>query len=111
MLDVGPERESAHSVFVAWERLRLIYNSVLLLVVLSCLTRGTREELPSLAYLIICAFMANICFCIGPVVEGYLVFLGMQRPIVRIVVFCVGTLFACLLTAFVVSLRAMHNNF
>jgi hypothetical protein len=109
ILDAGSERESAHAVFAAWEKLRIVYNVILSLVVLSCMFRFSRSEVPSLPYLTYCMLMANVCFCLGPVVEGYLAMLGTQRRIVRIAVFSVGTLFASLLASMVIMLYSMRN--
>jgi hypothetical protein len=46
--------------------------------------------------LLLGAFAANVCFCLGPVVEGYLCLVGAPRRVVRWSIFIPGTLFACL---------------
>jgi hypothetical protein len=96
----APWEETASAVFVAWEWLRVAYNLVLAAVVLgvhACLLgfKPLREERywEGLAY---SAVMANVCFCAGPWAEGWLAVLGAERGKARSVLFCLGTLLACL---------------
>ena len=89
--------ESARAVFLAWERLRLVYNAVLVMIVIVF----SAAELPNrefLRFLARAAVGANLCLCLGPVVEGYAALLGADRRIARWVVFVPGLLLACLLT-------------
>src|SRR5262245_13974135 len=93
---VLPGEESAHSVFLAWEKLRVVFNAALVFVVLlsagSALLDGKFWH-----FLAEGALIANLCFCLGPVAEGYLIFFGVNRQAVRWIVFALGALLGCLL--------------
>jgi hypothetical protein len=82
--------ESARDVFLAWERLRLLFNVIL---VVESLFLGM-PHLPDggfWAFLVVSAIMANVCFCAGACAEGYLSLLGFRREAARYIVFAVGT--------------------
>ena len=80
--DVGGGPESARAVFPAWERLRVAYNALLGLGVVA-IERGALLDGARWPYLILSALGANVCFCAGPVAEGYLDLLGVPRRIGR----------------------------
>jgi len=98
----SPNSDSAQSVFLAWEKLRLAYNVILLGVVLllcSSLFGWSAFQNPSFwEYLVEGVLGANLCFCIGPWLEGWLAIAGANRRVVRWVIFVPGILLACLLT-------------
>lgn len=96
----GPE--SARSVFLAWEFLRVIYNGILVLVVL-VREASSLNDWELWEYLVQGLIGANLCFCVGPVVEGYVALLGAPRRIVRWFIFVPGMLLACL-----ISLAALY---
>jgi hypothetical protein len=88
----------ATAVFIAWERLRLVYNGILAAVVL-LLGGGSLVREPRFWSLLIGgAIGANVCFCAGICAEGYLALLGLPRRETRAVLFVAGTLLAILLT-------------
>src|SRR5262249_45571426 len=60
----------AMEVFIAWERLRLLYNAILVVSVL--LHLKSLLGLFHASFLLEAALAANVCFCAGPVAEGYL---------------------------------------
>jgi hypothetical protein len=94
--DFPPADESARAVFLGWERLRLAYNAALGLVVLAF----AGPDLPDRefrAFLFRAAVGANLCFCLGPVAEGYLALLGADRRTARVFLFGPGLLLGCLL--------------
>lgn len=97
-------------VVVAWERLRVWYNAVLacagLFSVLLILPRMLFDPL-MLGELLIAAFAANLCFLAGPLIEGYVTWWRGPAPVLRHVVFIVGTLGAVGLTFAVVLEIAM----
>jgi hypothetical protein len=75
-------------VIFAWEKLRLIFNLVLLLI-------GAYYFTPLGVILFAPVFLewallANLCFCAGPVVECYLCLLLFPRKGVRWLVFLTG---------------------
>lgn len=89
--------ETARSLFVSWELLRLVYNGVLALIVL-CLAAAQLRDGAFRAFLFRGALGANVCFCLGPVVEGYFVLAGVERRFARLVVFLGGVALAGFLT-------------
>lgn len=89
--------ESARQVFLAWERLRLTYNAALAILVLAFSWNSLLDR-DFWSYLFWGAFGANVCFCLGPVAEGYLVLLGADRRVARWIVFVPGLLLGFLLT-------------
>ncbi|MGL6075499.1 MAG: hypothetical protein ACRC8S_15200 [Fimbriiglobus sp.] len=94
----SPAVDSAHAVFLAWERLRLAYNAVLGLVVLFF----AGSELPNRefqGFLLRAVIGANLCFCLGPVAEGYLALVGANRRVARWCLFVPGLLFGCLVAS------------
>lgn len=82
---------AAAEVFIAWERLRVYYNMALIVIVV---VKHFRGDAMDVLFLSTCALMANLCFCIGPVIEGYLACIGLRRTPARWVVFVGGTMFA-----------------
>ena len=81
------------SIVLRWERLRILYNLVLLGLVL--VPTGGSFQLPSLRelpVLAIGAVMANLCFMAGPVAEVYLSWLGLRSRWVTVVLFAGGLL-------------------
>jgi hypothetical protein len=87
-------------VFYDWERLRLVYNAILLGIVLCSMTFFVVSR-PLLWHphyyafeLLGYAILANVCFCVGPVAEGYLCWFGLDRHRARWIVFLVGTFIA-----------------
>ncbi|HEY9844354.1 MAG: hypothetical protein ACAI44_14735 [Candidatus Sericytochromatia bacterium] len=106
--------ETAQAVFWAWERLRLFYNLILVAEVglFACLNLGLLQQwqifFPTLVF---GALGANLCFCIGPVSEGYWILLGADRKSSRAWIFMLGTLIAMLLTLLVLmQLVAMLSS-
>lgn len=93
---------SAAEVFVAWERLRLVYNAVLIAVTLVLGARHLGDERFQIR-LVEGAILANALFCAGIVAEGYLALLGFARRPCRITLFALGTLLAAGLAALSVS--------
>ncbi len=91
-VDVVRQDATATEVFLAWEKLRLVYNGVLILcsLVLGVLC-GTITDLEFFALCMIGAVVMNVCYCLGPVLEGYLVWmLRADRITSRAVVFIGG---------------------
>ena len=93
---------TAREVFLSWERYRLVYNLVLAAVaVLSLAIDGRLELLGDGGFwwhLVMRAVGANLCFGVGPWLEGWLRLAGEDGPTVRRVLFVLGTGLAALLT-------------
>ncbi len=94
--------ESATEVFIAWERLRLVYNGVLAAFALLIWARWPLRA--GIGGLIEDAIVANVLFCAGMAAEGYLALIGMPRRPARIAIFGLGTLLAVLLAGVVLLL-------
>ena len=87
--------EDFFAAFWRWEKYRLIYNGVLAAETLLAL--GLRRALPDLTTLGTLAFyaiLANVCFCAGPVLNGYFWRFGYRGRWVGLVILAIGTLFA-----------------
>lgn len=87
--------------FLAWERLRIWYNTVLVVVVvLSVLPYPALWFSDRLNfYCIEGAILANICFCVGLVTESYLRLVGWWHDYHRWALFVLGTLLTAFLAA------------
>ncbi len=78
-----------------WERLRLLYNAILAgeVALMSVLTSplgmiGLRDVYG----LILNALLANLCYCAGPVADGYFRRLGFQGRVPTLTLFTLGTM-------------------
>jgi hypothetical protein len=87
---------TAREVFVAWEKLRFIYNVILLFglfYVVIPLADGMGEEPPIFNHPVPNIFLVwNVCFCIGAVGEGYLCLFRIPRRIARWTMFFLLTM-------------------
>ena len=98
--EVVPDTASAREVFLAWEKLRIVYNGVLVAVVLGASALGALQgharwsDVAFRRHLLFAAVVANVLYCTGPVAEGYLALLGSPRRAARGVLFGLGLLFA-----------------
>ena len=93
--DIRVHEPTARETFMAWEKLRILYNGILVALTLLKIYGNNENwgwELP------LAALFANLCFCAAPVFEGYLCLVRLPRAIVRCVVFTLGTLVAAGLT-------------
>ncbi len=76
------------------EKLRVVYNVILAAVVLGFRAGGRGSGLNDPAYLRHVArgcIGANLCFCVGPVVNFYAHWLGLRHGAVTVVLFVAGT--------------------
>lgn len=83
-----------------WERLRVVYNTVLIALVM-LLVIGMfpgRFAVPRF-WVEVCfgAIIANVCFMAGPTIEGYCRFLKLWANAMRPLLFLAGTCFAAIL--------------
>jgi hypothetical protein len=96
-------------VFLGWERLRVVYNSVLVSLTLLC-GFGSVADPKFWSTALFGAILTNVCFCVGPVLEGYATWLSGRRvQWVRWGLFLVGQLIAAGLACTVI-LNAFPNN-
>jgi hypothetical protein len=81
--------------------MRLVYNAVLALATLALGWRFLGD--PAFwIYLVACMFAANVCFCVGPCVEGYAVLIGISRKPVRGILLFLGLALGLFLTVLAV---------
>lgn len=95
---ITPELESADAQFRSWERLRIPYNAVLILGMLPFM-KVFLDNPKFTEDVVLGAVAANICFCAGPVAEGYATLIGLPRKPSRWVIFITGILIALMLEA------------
>lgn len=94
---VFEDTASARDVFLAWEKLRLVFNAALVLATVLALWLGPphgRVDGRLLVLLGTRAVLVNIAFCVGPVLESAFAWAGTPRTAVRLVLFTPGCLFA-----------------
>ena len=97
--DFGP-------IIRSWEFLRLIYNAVLILWTLGLTVLFEPSLMARVDYwfvVVVSGAIANLCFLIGPAVEGYARRFGFWHPAVTGGVFLLGLLFAMALAAMTVA--------
>lgn len=83
--------DTADEVFKAWERLRIAYNVVLGLGMIPWIRQFL--DRPDFTLQVgAAAVLANVCFCAGPVAEGYASLIGLPRRPSRWVIFAAGVL-------------------
>ncbi len=96
--------EEIGRVMVTWEKLRLIYNGIGLFPTL-ILVFGAATSPVEIAG---CAFVANVCYCLGPVLEGYLVWFGVRSRVATAILFLLGTMVMLVLAIWYVALRTFR---
>ncbi|MBA4065138.1 MAG: hypothetical protein C0501_15770 [Isosphaera sp.] len=93
------EAASPYAVLKSWEKLRLVYNAVLvpwvLLNVAAARPAGWDDPV-FWAGVATAGLGANVCFCAGPVAEAYLAWLGADAAAARAWLFALGTGFTAL---------------
>lgn len=100
--------------FVTWEKLRLVYNLILLCVtVLTCgfcvmCLPVSIDEGDLIGRVIVGALLANLCFCLGPLIDGYLSWFGWRSTFSTSVLFLFGTLLSIVLAALSIISPMMH---
>jgi hypothetical protein len=84
---------SARPVFMRWERLRIVYNALLAMLVLLPMAGEVRwPDLGDLLILLMGAVLANLCYLAGPAAETYLAWLGLRSRLVTAALFIGGVL-------------------
>src|SRR4051794_2287196 len=101
------DRQSAREAFLAWERLRILYNASVSVSFLAVGYPQLREPGAGKLFVVLVASL-NIAFCAGLCAEGYLAWAGMDRRAARLLLFILGTLLACFLTAVALIERELH---
>ena len=93
-------------LLMAWERLRVVYNLVLIVIVV--IIAASRRMLWSdhrfPVFLFERVVLANLCFCAGPVIDGYLHLLKIGGRPSRLILFFCGLVLSILITIVSVTL-------
>lgn len=87
----------ARATFLAWEKLRIAYNAVLVVVTLLALAATQQVDLWGLGVPLRGAIVANLLYFAGPAMETYVRWLGYDRTWPRWLLFLGGTALASLL--------------
>lgn len=96
----NPAEGRTESLLGRWERRRIWFNVVLVAVTLlvGVLPPPLVLRAEFWEFAIGGAITANICYCLGTVVEWYLSGLGLRGPVVGWFLFLAGTVFSAVLT-------------
>jgi len=106
LLPDSPEESTvtlAKRVFLAWERLRVLYITLLGALTIFLAMPGVIHNgallftFRGMVVLAEGAIIANICYFAGPTVETYVCWLGYERKWVRWLLFIAGTLLTAVL--------------
>ncbi len=85
----------ARAVFIKWEKLRIVYNILLLVLLWFVVTPMTHRSVLNpflLTYYLLGGLAANMCFFAGPLLESYLAWLKIQSPWITAAIFIGGVL-------------------
>lgn len=114
---------TVRSVFLAWEKLRVVYNALLIPLVVVLLFTASRDWDPdcppawagneagqlnwplALVQCVVWGLMSNVCFFLGPTTEAYASWLGWRSAVLRYVLFSLGTLFTAIAAVEVVMFQ------
>jgi len=102
----SPQAGRTKVIFLAWEKLRIIYNLILTAIVLGFIIYDPLMRVWGLRYLLALVYLclvANVLFLAGPAVEAYAAWLGFKTTVLRLVLFALGTVLAGLLACCVMS--------
>ena len=84
-------------VMVMWEKMRLFYNAILIPYSIVVLASSLYTSSPAIASIPEIAIggglLANLAFCAGHFVDGYLTWFGIRQRAVTIFLFSTGLLF------------------
>ncbi len=96
-------------LFLSWERLRIVFNGVLVALTLLCGMASLAD--PKFWWTaMLGGFVTNVCFCVGPILDGYVTWLfGRRVRWVQVALFLIGQTFAAALAGTVI-LNAFPNR-
>ena len=104
----------ARETFIAWEKLRLVYNAILVPLCIGLILLASRAtpqphvtDLMLWASCIFGGVVANACYFAGPIIETYVAWLGLPSRTLRYVLFTLGTLFTAVAAVASISATAM----
>jgi hypothetical protein len=84
-LDVRVNEPSAMQTFFAWEKLRILYNGILIAVFLVAMSgmKGGPWGVRELWWFLFFLLLINVSFCVGHIAEGYMCYFGIPRTAAR----------------------------
>lgn len=102
--------EIAKSVFLAWEKLRIVYLMILALITVLLIGLSGILNLRLLRLIVLGAVVANVAYFAGPTIETYVRWLGYNRAWPRWVMFIGGTLISILLAVGVLATELLPDQ-
>ncbi len=100
----------ARGVFLAWEKLRVVYLIILALITILLTVAGGVLNLAIVRTIILGAVFANVAYFAGPTVETYVRWLGYNRNWPRWVMFICGMLISIILTIGVLAAKFLPDQ-
>ena len=106
--------ELAKQAFLRWERLRILYNLALAVILYVTLRRmgvsleyvNKRHDL--WAEWVVCALAANVCYFGGPLADLYATWLGCRERMVTVGIFALGVVVSVPLVIETVHVTMSH---
>jgi ABC-type branched-subunit amino acid transport system permease subunit len=100
----------ARSVFLAWEKLRIVY--VIILAFITILLAGATGifNLALVRLIVLGAVVANVAYFAGPTIETYVRWLGYNRNWPRWVMFIGGTLLSIILEIVLLATELLRDQ-
>ena len=100
----------ARVVFLAWEKLRVVYVMVLALITLAMTGTSLFSNFGLLLLIVVGAVISNIAFFAGPIVETYIRWLGYKKIWPRWLMFGSGTLLSAVLAFGTLASELLPNQ-
>ncbi len=100
----------ARAVFLAWEKLRIVYVIILCLVTLMVTGATGLSNWRVLRLIVEGAVVANVAYFAGPTIETYVRWLGYERMWPRWLMFGSGTLLSIVLALGVLATALLPNQ-
>lgn len=97
-------------VFLAWEKLRLVYIGWMAMFTLGIAALAGITEPTYYGMLIFGGFVANLLYFAGPIIETYVRWLGYNKPWPRWFLFISGTLLTMLLALMSIAPYLLPNQ-
>ena len=101
---------NARAVFLAWEKLRIVYVIILCMVTLMLTGSTGFYNLRILRLIVEGAVVANLAYFAGPIVETYVRWLGYERMWPRWLMFGSGTLLSIVLAVGVLATALLPSQ-
>lgn len=100
----------ARNVFLAWEKLRIIYLGILTLFTFFLVGFSGLLNYSVVMSIVFGAFFANVLYFAGPVIDTYIRWLGYRSSWPRWVMFVCGTILSLLLALGLLGSQLLPNQ-